>query len=109
MTRRELWGRPEALSRKCCYCEVSVPRDLVTREHVVPKSKGGKGGVIAPCCRACNQQKKDMLLIDFILMLMIQRKKMRKPKVVKKCDTKIKNSVKFLLKLYPGEFDFIFK
>lgn len=109
MTRRELWGKPKAQFRNCCYCELSISRNEITREHLIPKSKGGKGSNIAPCCRACNQQKKDMLLIDFILILMKQRSNMVKVKVIKRTEVKLRNSIKFLLLLYPGEYDFIFK
>lgn len=104
---RQLWGKPTAHSKACCYCEVVVPRSEITSEHIIPKSKGGR--ITAPCCRECNWQKKDMLLIDFIIMLMGHRKQMRKNKSIKKCDRKIANAVKFLLLLYPLEYDFIFK
>ena len=107
MTRRELWGRKDAQTRKCCYCELDIPRSEVTREHIIPKSKGGKGGLIAPCCRSCNQQKKDMFLIDFVLLLMKQQGQMKKKKVIKRAEVKIRNATKFLLLLYP-EYDFIF-
>lgn len=104
--QRILWGKPTAHYKNCCYCEQSLQRKEITSEHIIPKSKGGR--ITAPCCVACNRQKADMLLIDFIIMLMDQRKDMHKVKVVKRCDRKIKNAVKFLLLLYPGEYDFIF-
>lgn len=103
---RQFWGRPSAGSKACCYCGVIVPRKEITSEHIIPKSKGGR--ITAPCCLACNREKADMLLIDYIILLLGARKAMRKAKVIKKCDTKIKNAVKFLLLLYPGEYDFIF-
>lgn len=107
MTHRELWGKPKSQHKNCCYCELTIPIREITREHIIPKSKGGR--IVAPCCLACNRQKRDMLLIDFIIMLMTQRRGMVKPGVIKRCDVKIKNSIKFLLLLYPGEYDFIFK
>ena len=104
---RQFWGRSSAKGKPCCYCEVMLMRSDITSEHIIPKSKGGT--ITAPCCQACNRQKADLLLIDFIIVLMNARSGMHKAKVLKRCDTKIKNSIKFLLLLYPGEYDFIFK
>lgn len=103
---KQFWGKPSAKSKACCYCGLVLDRSQITSEHIVPKSKGGR--ITAPCCLACNRQKADMLLIDFIILLMSQRPDMVKPKVLKRCDTKIGNAVKYLLILYPGDYDFIF-
>ena len=40
---------------RCHYCQRAA-RDL-TKDHVVPKSKGGKNGNIVLACRLCNNLK----------------------------------------------------
>ena len=103
----QFWGKPQAKQRRCCYCDVLQDLNHVTSEHIIPRSKGGK--ITAPCCLACNRQKADLLLIDFIILLMDQRKGIVKPKIIKRNEAKIRNAVKFLLLFYPGQYDFIFK
>lgn len=51
----------------CCpYCEQMIdgPPDP---DHVVPLSRGGSNGIsnILPCCRACNSDKRDLLLSEW--------------------------------------------
>lgn len=110
MNERQLtskfWGKPNTHGKPCCYCQVFVPKASVTSEHIIPKSRGGR--ITAPCCYTCNQEKKNMDLVDYIFFLHKQLKYMRKPKKIKRTEIKIRNAVKFLLLLYPGEYDFIF-
>jgi len=56
---------------KCCYCEVDLYLALnYSRDHIVPKSKGGKGSNnLRPCCCHCNGEKGDMLLREYIELL----------------------------------------
>lgn len=51
----------------CWYCGASLKGGKRTRDHVVPKSKGGRQTVDA--CRACNNRKADMSLEDFRKLL----------------------------------------
>jgi 5-methylcytosine-specific restriction endonuclease McrA len=46
---------------KCQYCGKHYHRNLVTYDHVVPRSKGGlmDWTNIVTCCRACNRRKGD--------------------------------------------------
>jgi len=60
----------------CCYCECELTEDNFTKEHLLPKDKGGKGvGInhwnIRPCCRTCNTEKDNLLLREYIGMLNI--------------------------------------
>lgn len=43
----------------CLYCGEAFPRGLLTRDHVVPRSKGGsdRWENVVTSCRACNQRK----------------------------------------------------
>lgn len=107
MTHRELWGKPKGQYKNCCYCELTIPRSEITREHIIPKSRGGR--ITAPCCLKCNREKANMLLIDYIIYLWRELGGMRDPKKIKRTEVKIRNATKFILLLYPGEYDFIFK
>lgn len=57
----------ELLSNKCCYCGERLKRSTFSREHIIPKSKGGK--IVKPCCIRCNGEKGDMFLSQFIPFL----------------------------------------
>ncbi|MDY6829587.1 MAG: HNH endonuclease [Pseudomonadota bacterium] len=50
--------------RTCLYCGASYSERLLTRDHVVPKSKGGRDTWtnVVTACRRCNQKKGDRLL-----------------------------------------------
>jgi 5-methylcytosine-specific restriction endonuclease McrA len=48
---------------RCCYCEVKLRRDTKTREHVVPRSRGGIETL--PCCKACNNSRGKMALQEW--------------------------------------------
>lgn len=43
---------------KCEYCREKMKKNNITREHIIPKSKGGTShlGNICLVCKACNQK-----------------------------------------------------
>lgn len=49
---------------KCYYCDIELNERIFTKDHVIPKSKGGKDTLdnLVPCCVACNLKKADMIL-----------------------------------------------
>lgn len=53
--------------KTCHYCGIGLGYGMVTRDHVFPKSRGGKleGGNRVYACPACNVAKGDMSLSDF--------------------------------------------
>ena|ERR1700685_1248274 len=51
----------------CCYCEIRLDEKNYSRDHIVPKSKGGKR--CKPCCKTCNFEKKDMTIREYISYL----------------------------------------
>lgn len=53
----------------CTYCSVRLTRRSLTRDHVIPRSRGGKSTPdnLVPCCSACNLQKSDRPLWRFML------------------------------------------
>jgi 5-methylcytosine-specific restriction endonuclease McrA len=64
-SRKTIYRRDNS---KCQYCGDKLTSDLLTIDHVLPSSKGGKSTwencVLA--CGPCNRQKADRLLIDCI-------------------------------------------
>ncbi len=55
-SRENLYARDKG---KCQYCQVSVKREDITYDHVIPKSQGGmtKWSNIVISCFNCNQRK----------------------------------------------------
>lgn len=59
-----------AVVTQCVWCGCGLAAGYVTREHVVPKSRGGRGPLnIAPACRRCNGLKGDKDAREFIEVL----------------------------------------
>ena len=52
---------------KCGYCGVYVPKGETTRDHIIPKAKGGPttSDNLLICCRECNQRKGHLDLEEF--------------------------------------------
>jgi len=60
---------------QCHYCGKLVAISRITRDHKIPKSKGGIGKEnIVPACRSCNTEKADMMYIEYILWRRANRK-----------------------------------
>ena len=49
---------------RCAYCDA---QGVMTRDHVIPVSRGGTDtiGNILPACQSCNYSKKDRLLVEW--------------------------------------------
>jgi hypothetical protein len=58
LTNRELFRRDR---HTCLYCLAQLPDRHLTRDHVVPVSRGGEDSWsnVVTACRACNQKKAD--------------------------------------------------
>lgn len=63
LTNRELFRRDHFM---CAYCGGIFKELNLTRDHVVPRSKGGedKWTNVVTACEKCNQKKDDQLLED---------------------------------------------
>lgn len=61
LTNRELFRRDRHL---CAYCGKTFSDIKLTRDHVIPRSKGGpdKWTNVVTACESCNHKKDDMLL-----------------------------------------------
>ena len=62
-SRKNIYSRD---NYTCQYCREHFQKDLLTLDHVIPKSKGGKSNWtnIVTCCKSCNSSKGDKLLKD---------------------------------------------
>lgn len=63
LTNRNLFGRDRHI---CCYCGEEFPDAKLTREHIIPVSRGGKNSWMncATACKTCNNKKDDKLLSE---------------------------------------------
>ena len=63
LTNAALFRREQYL---CLYCGGSFSRSALTRDHIVPVSRGGEDcwENVVTACRACNQRKADFLLAE---------------------------------------------
>lgn len=56
----------------CAYCNARLTKQTRTRDHVVPRSRGGPNGDnLVPACAPCNRDKGD----DHLLMYMWRRER----------------------------------
>ncbi len=68
LTNRELFRRD---GHTCMYCLTSMPDRHLTRDHIIPLSRGGldEWTNVVTACRACNHRKADRLLPDISMHL----------------------------------------
>lgn len=53
-------------NNKCFYCKTEVELSIMEREHVFPRSKGGRGiANMVLSCPFCNSIKKDLTIEEF--------------------------------------------
>ena len=65
--RETQWWKRRLARGICHYCGRPVPPRELTMDHIVPVSRGGKStkGNVVPCCKACNNAKKQMLTLEW--------------------------------------------
>ncbi len=61
--RKTRWWQQKKASGVCHYCGKNVGINKLTMDHVIPLARGGRStkGNLVPCCKACNNTKKDRL------------------------------------------------
>ncbi len=69
--RQSRWWQNLIQATKCHYCQCPLDRDSVTMDHIVPISRGGKStkGNVVPCCKECNNNKKALTPVEWVLYL----------------------------------------
>ena len=65
--RSSQWWKRKCAKGVCHYCGQPTPPRALTMDHIVPIARGGKTakGNVVPCCKACNNQKKQLLPIEW--------------------------------------------
>ncbi len=69
--RKSRWWQTLIAQAECYYCRQPLTKSAVTMDHVVPLAQGGRStpGNLVPCCKACNNLKKDMTAVEWLLHL----------------------------------------
>ena len=69
LTNRNLFGRDRCM---CAYCGNVFPENKLTREHIVPVSRGGKNvwTNVVSSCKSCNNKKDNKLLSECHMTLL---------------------------------------
>ncbi|RJP75532.1 MAG: HNH endonuclease [Desulfobacteraceae bacterium] len=65
--RKSQWWKRKCAKGICGYCnQPTAPGDL-TMDHMIPISRGGKSvkGNVIPCCKECNNRKKELLPLEW--------------------------------------------
>ncbi|OQX24668.1 MAG: HNH endonuclease [Desulfobacteraceae bacterium IS3] len=65
--RASQWWKRQCAKGVCGYCGRTVSAKELTMDHIVPISRGGKSvkGNVAACCKDCNNQKKQLLPMEW--------------------------------------------
>ena len=63
------WWIQKCAAAQCFYCQTNLLPEQVTMDHVVALSRGGRStkSNIVTACYACNQNKKDRHIVDYLL------------------------------------------
>ena len=65
--RDSQWWKRRLAKGVCNYCNRPTPPKELTMDHIVPISRGGKSskGNVVPCCKECNNAKKQLLPMEW--------------------------------------------
>ena len=69
--RQTQWWKNKRACNKCFYCRTNTPARKLTMDHIVPLSRGGRStkSNLVPCCKSCNNLKKNLLPIEWVKYL----------------------------------------
>jgi 5-methylcytosine-specific restriction endonuclease McrA len=65
--RESQWWKRRLAKGRCYYCNRKTPPKELTMDHIVPIARGGKStrGNVVPCCKSCNNTKKQLLPMEW--------------------------------------------
>jgi hypothetical protein len=82
------WNPADKRNGTCTYCGTPIYGKERTRDHVLPRSRGGEqqivkprrslsgntfyGSNVVPCCRSCNAEKGQLLLSEWIAQIIAE-------------------------------------
>ncbi len=61
--RASQWWKRKCATGICHYCKKQFPPKELTMDHIIAVARGGKSEKfnLVPCCKECNNQKKQLL------------------------------------------------
>ena len=65
--RKQGWWQSRISKGVCHNCGQTVPAKALTLDHLIPLARGGRitKGNCVPACKECNNQKKDLLPLEW--------------------------------------------
>ena len=65
--RKQGWWQTRVSKGVCYYCAQTVAAKQLTLDHIVPLARGGRStkGNCVPACKECNNQKKNLLPLEW--------------------------------------------
>ena len=65
--RQSQWWKRRLAKGICYYCGSPTPPAELTMDHIVPIARGGKStkGNVVPACKECNNNKKQLLPMEW--------------------------------------------
>ena len=74
--RNSQWWKRRCDKGRCYYCGKPTPPKALTMDHIVPISRGGRStkGNLVPCCKACNNLKKQLLPMEWEAVMQEMKK-----------------------------------
>ncbi len=65
--RESQWWKRRLAKGVCGYCGQPTPPRELTMDHIVPIARGGQStrGNAVPCCKQCNNAKKQLLPMEW--------------------------------------------
>ena len=65
--RESQWWKRRLSKGICHYCKRAFSPKELTMDHIIPVSRGGKStkGNVVPCCKECNNAKKQLLPMEW--------------------------------------------
>ncbi len=65
--RKTRWWQQKTAAGICYYCGQTVKHKDLTMDHRIPLARGGRSTKdnLVPCCKDCNNKKKNMLSVEW--------------------------------------------
>ncbi len=65
--RKSPWWKNRVARGLCHYCQEEMAPALLTLDHIVPVSRGGRTtkGNCVPCCKECNNKKQSLTPVEW--------------------------------------------
>jgi len=73
--RSSQWWKRRLARGVCHWCGKATPPSELTMDHIVPLARGGRSvkGNVVPACKRCNNQKKQLLPMEWERYLSLVR------------------------------------